>query len=132
MPRKPVYNKYKHEGGFIGLPKRVFTSHAYRQLSPVARCILDELQHRYLPNRNGRIGFSISNACDALNVSQKPVSRGFNELIKYGFIRMMADADYSIGKTREWRLTFQPFNGREPTDEWMQWETEKTETHSSN
>lgn len=122
--RKKLYENYKHEGGFIGLPKRVFESPAYRSLKLSARCLLDELQFLYRPQRNGRIGFSVSKAAERLNLTEKTVSAAFRELEKHGFIERSLEGDYRKGIAREWRLTYEPCQGREPTDDWKAWTPE--------
>lgn len=121
MSKQPLYKSFKHPSGVVGLPRHVFLSDAYRHLSVTARCVLDELQNLYMPSRNGRIGLSVANAAKSLGLTEKTVGKAFHELIRHGFIERMLDANYSKGITREWRLTFQPHNGREPTDEWRHW-----------
>jgi len=122
MARKPIHKSLQHPKGIVGLPRHVFVSPAYADLSLTARCVLDELQNLYMPTRNGRIGLSITNACKHMKTSYKPVSSAFHELEAHGFIECMLQYNYSAGITREWRLTFQQYNGREPTDEWKAWE----------
>lgn len=116
--KKPLHKNFKHEGGFVGLPRRVFKSTEYRALSCVARCLLDELQHKHVGHNNGRIFFSVGNGMKNLNLSYNTVKNAFNELQKCGFIERSLDADYTNGQAREWRLTYEPCCGREPTDEW--------------
>jgi hypothetical protein len=116
--RKPLHKKFKHQRGFIGLPRHVFESEQYRTLSLTARCVLDELQNLHRPQRNGRIVLSVERAAIRLNVVENTVRPAFLELQKKGFIERSLDADYTKGRAREWRLTYEPCNGREPTDEW--------------
>ena len=79
--------------------------------------MLDELQCIYRPRRN-RIGFSLSRAMDRLNCSKGTAKAAFDELKKAGFIKMNESYIWENGKARVWVLTFQPLDGREPTDEW--------------
>ena len=120
--KKTLHKNYKHPGGFIGLPKVVFESKAYRNLTLVARCLLDELQGIYLPQRNGRLVLSVATASQRLNKSEKTVSAAFLELIEHGFIEHMTQSNWIEGKAREWRLTYEPVDGREPTHEWKLWQ----------
>ncbi len=125
MARKKVYNKYHHEGGFIGLPRRVFLSDAYASLHPVARCILDEFQCFYRADRNGRLVLSQKQAMDRLGIKHdRTIVKYFEQLQDRGFIERTYDGDYRRGKAREYRLTYQPCYGREPTDEWKEWKPE--------
>jgi hypothetical protein len=122
---KALHKKFKHPNGFIGLPRHVFESLAYRSLSLKARCLLDEFQNLYRPNRNGRIVLPIEIAAERLGVAENTVRRAFDELQNKGFIIRTMDGDWSKGRAREWRLTYEPCNnGREPTDEWRLWEVE--------
>lgn len=116
--KQPLHKKYKHEGGFVGLPRRVFKSAEYKALSCTARCILDELQHKYVGNNNGRIVFSVERGMKNLGLSYNTISKAFKELEASGFIERSLDANYLNGQAREWRLTYEQCYGREPTDEW--------------
>ena len=116
--RKALYKSFKHEGGFVGIPRRVFNSDEYRTLSIKARCLLDELQNICHNHNNGRLVFSNEQASQRLNITRKYIGHAFNELQDAGFIECMTLACHRTGKAREWRLTFQPCNGHEPTDEW--------------
>lgn len=118
--KKQLYKQYEHDGGFVGLPRRVFKSPQYRSLSLTARCLLNELQNLYRPARNGRIVLSVEQGAEALNISYNTAKEGFWQLEGMEFIERMLDCDYSKGKAREWRLTYEPCQGREPTDEWKQ------------
>ncbi len=122
--KKNLHKRYKHEGGFIGLPTRVFDSAAYRDLSLKARCLLDELQKVHRSGLNGRIVFSIDMAAQRLNVTPKTASSAFQELIDHGLIERMLDGNWLNGQAREWRLTYEIYKGREPTDEWKGWRAE--------
>lgn len=123
---KAIHKKYQHRGGFIGLPRRVFESSAYRDLSLGARCLLDELQNMHVPQRNGRIGMSTETACERLNISYKTAQKLFQELQNHRLIDCTMQANSFGGRAREWRLTYEPYQGREPTDDWLQWQPDKT------
>lgn len=116
--KKNLHKYYKHEGGFVGLPRRVFRSPQYKRLSRNAKCLLDELQDRHMPGRNGRIVLSVEELEKLLNISYVTASKAFKELEKTKFIERTFEADYTNGKAREWRLTYEPHHGREPTDCW--------------
>lgn len=113
-------NKYiKHEGGFIGLPRRVFESSSYRGLSLSARCLLDEFQYLFRKERNGRIGMSLEKVCERLNISYKTAQKAMDELEEKRFIDNTAPANRHGSRAREWRLTYEPYQGKEPTDDFL-------------
>ena len=60
-----------------------------------------------------------------LRVSEKTAQNAFYELIEHGFIVLTKGEIYVQRKAREWRLTIEPCNEREPTDDWRQWEPGK-------
>lgn len=77
-----------------------------------------------MPSRNGRIVLSVETAAQKLGVALGTVRPAFRELEKHGFIECRLGADWPNGRAREWRLTYEGCNGREPTDEWVIWEGE--------
>ena len=114
--------QYRRKGAYVRRFEEMLNSPAYRDLKPAARCLLEELQRRYRPGRNGRIGLGVREAADLVNINRDTASRCFRELSEHGFIRMAQGALYRQGRAREWWLTFEPrdHNG-EPTDEWLRW-----------
>lgn len=124
--KNALYKQYAHPGGFVGLPRRVFESPEYKTLNLVARCVLDELQCLHTPQRNGRIVLSVERAAKNLSKTENTVRTGFHELQKKGFIELCHEADHTKGRARQWRLTYECYMGREPTDEWRQCPHEKS------
>jgi len=118
---KPLNRKYKRNGGYIQRHEEWLSSPAYRDLKPVARCLLEEFQRIYRPNRNGQLSISVANAAKLTHASKEPVSRAFYELADHGFLKPMKDAYWTERAAREWALTFESLNGREPTDDWKRW-----------
>ena len=116
--KKNNHSLYKHSGGFVGLPCRVFKSSEYGQLSLKARCLLDELQYLCRGDRNGRLVLSVEQTAKNMGVAYNTAKDAFNELKEAVFIEQMLEHRYTKKQAREWRLTFQPYQGREPTDCW--------------
>jgi hypothetical protein len=115
---KSLEHYYKKRGRFFPLFHDIFLSSAYRDLTPKARCLLHELQFVEFPNRNGRIGMSETKAAALLGVVPNTASKAFEELMGKGFIERMFDGDHTKGLAAEWRLTFLPYDGKEPSDDW--------------
>ncbi len=103
----------------------VFESPAYRDLSVIARCLLQEFMHIHRPDRNGALSISVRNAAKLLRCNERPVIRAFDELQSHGFIALTEGHHWINGLAREWKLTFEPCGGCEPTDEWQKWNPEK-------
>ena len=110
--------------GFNRMCRVVFDSPAYRDLSLVARALLDEFIHIYRPERNGTLSISVKNAAKRLNCNERTAIKAFRELMTHGFIVLIEGHYWQQRKAREWRLTFEPCNGREPTDDWEHWTLE--------
>ncbi len=100
-------------------------SPAYRSLSTNARCLLEEFQRIYWPDRNGRLSISNANACELLGVSENTARNAFRQLEERGFLTLTHEACYVAGKATEYRLTIEEHNGREPTDDWRDWEPDR-------
>lgn len=122
--KKPLHKQFQHPGGYAGMPRRVLESPQFRSLTLTARCILFELQSLHMPGRNGRIVLDVATAAKALGVVYNTAKKGFWELEEKGFIERMLEGDYRKGKAREWRLTYELYQGREPTDDWKNWPLE--------
>ncbi len=116
-------SSYRRNGTFIQKHEEWLASPAYRNLTPAARCILEELQRLYRPGNNGNIGLSTRRASDLINITKDTAGERFKELIRHGFISLDKEAAYRRGQAREWRLTFMPgSDGSTPTDEWKKWQ----------
>lgn len=118
---KSFNNKIKRQGGFIQKHEEWLACPAYRDLKPSARCLLEEFQRVYRPDRNGQLSISVANAKVLLNVSKETASKAFYDLSEHGFIVLTKGQVWTERIAREWKLTFMPCGTREPTDEWKLW-----------
>lgn len=121
----PKEKNYKRRGGFILQYKVFLESAAYRDLRPPARCLLEEFQLIFLPSRNGQLSICTRTASERLNVSEPTAIKAFKDLVSHGFIILKNHHIWTQRKAREWALTFEPVDGREPTDEWKVWDPDK-------
>lgn len=122
---KPSKPTYRRKGSFITKWAEWTDSPAYRDLKPPARCLLDEFQLIYRPGRNGRLSIGTRRAAELLRVTENTASNAFHDLVEHGFIVLTNGQLWMERKAREWRLTIEPCNGREPTDDWRHWEPGK-------
>lgn len=115
-------NNPKLTGKFVQRYESMISSPAYRDLSTVARCLLEEFQRIYLPSRNGKLSISTRNAAKRLKVSEPTAINAFYDLEEHGFIVLVNHELWLERKAREWRLTFErTLGGGLATDEWAQW-----------
>ncbi len=118
---KQLNSSQRRSGSYIKKHEEWMSSPAYRDLKPTARCLLDEFQRIYRPTRNGQLCIGTRKAADLCNVSENTAGNAFHELVEHGFIVLTKGELWMERKTREWRLTIEPTNNREPTDEWKRW-----------
>lgn len=116
---------FRRDGFFIQRHDEWLDSPAYRSLSTNARCHLEEFRRIHKPSRNGKLSVSNSNACILLGISENTARNAFRQLEERGFLTLTRDASYVAGKATEYRLTIEPYNGREPSDDWRDWEPDR-------
>ena len=96
----------------------IFDSPAYRSLNCTARALLHELQRHYVPRINEDVFLSVRDGAHALRVNKDTVGKAYNTLSACGFIVLTSHQLWQARHSRKWRLTFESYRGREPTDEW--------------
>ena len=112
----------KRSGGYVRRFESMLSSPAYRDLRPTARCLLEEFQRVYRPGRNGHLSVTLRAAAGLIRVSEPTASNAFHELEGHGFLVLTSSHMWRERMAREWRLTFESHNGRQPTDDWKMWE----------
>jgi hypothetical protein len=118
MVKKPNQRAFKHPGGVACLPRLVLQSEEYRTLTHKARALLIEFQNIWTERRNGYLSISHRNAMRLLNCTSDTVTKAFEELERKRFLIRWDESSYQNRKAREYKISFQPFNGREPLHEW--------------
>jgi hypothetical protein len=109
MPKKAkAPNQADTKGkGWIGLPKVVAMSHAYRTLSYPARATLIEIMFYFNGHNNGKIGISQRQIMEALGTSSPhTVIDAIIELIDHGLIEVTVEGEWRPRMARQYRLTF--------------------------
>nr|CAA6811329.1 MAG: Unknown protein [uncultured Thiotrichaceae bacterium] len=115
--------QYANQTGvhYLKLYDNLIESPAYRDLSTAARALLIEFARLYRPARNGGLSISTRKAIELLGVSKSTADRVFHELAAHGFIKLKSNESWQERKAREWAVTWEPVQKKEPTNEWMQW-----------
>jgi hypothetical protein len=80
---------------------------AWRSLTPVCRQLYVEIARRYNGSNNGRIPYSVRQACADLHIGKATASTAFRVLGERGFIVAVQKGAFSwkIRHATEWRLT---------------------------
>ncbi len=119
--KSPLRLLVRQDQRHIRLYREEYESPAFRSLSPAARALLLEFLMVCVPSRNGRLVLPVARAAKRLGVSENTVRKAYDDLLEKGFIAIREEAQWQNGRAREYRLTFEQSNGREPTDEWRDW-----------
>lgn len=107
---------------FILICHSMFSSAAYRDLSPVARALLNEFLDIYRPDRNGYLSIDVRTAMQRVKAGQDAIMTAFNDLQSHGFIQLRMHSSYTMKQAREWILTFREAYGKPATNEWKKWD----------
>lgn len=97
-------------------------SEAYRDLKPVARCLMHELMRLAGRDKNGQVSLGRRRAASILKANPRTVTTAYAELVEHGFLVLTKHEDWQRGTEREWRVTVLPCNKQEPTHDWKQWQ----------
>lgn len=119
MGRKKNPLPFDKAGGVVVVQRRLVSSTAYLKLTPQAKALMVLMQAHW---RNDKpIAYGVREAEEKIACSRKLAMRAFKELETAGFI-MMVDCSRWDGRTnsksKTWRLTWLPFEGRAPTNDW--------------
>jgi hypothetical protein len=114
-----IKTKYQ---GYVKLENSLITSPAWRSLKPVDKALFIELKAKCRPSTNGYLGFGVRDAADLLGCKPETASSAFGRLQDRGLIVLMRESNWQMRKTREWRLTTDAWNTKQPTNDWANWE----------
>jgi len=110
---------FDSRGGIVAIQRRLITSRAYLNLSAQAKALI-ALLHIHWRN-DIPVGYGIREAAEKIPCARKTAMDAFQQLQRSGFI-VMVDESLFISRTnskaRTWRLTWLPFNGRPPSNDW--------------
>lgn len=117
--------------GFAGIPQAVLDSLAYQHLSLIERAILVEIIRTFNGSNNGRIGISYKTLARRLNrKNEVPFAPAIGKLLSHGLVAVGNEANWSMRRAREYRLTFISTSDAQSrpvpaTNEYASWTPEK-------
>jgi hypothetical protein len=101
-------------------------SPAWKNLPPTARALYAELGKHYHGYNNGKIGYSVREAAEDLNIAEDTAWRHFGILTERGFIEPVKKGAFSLKERHatEWRMTefTCDVTGKPPTKDFMRWQ----------
>jgi hypothetical protein len=127
---RPLANGRNPTSRFVRLDHRILKSAAYRSLGLAARALLVELAMMENGQNNGSLYLSVTDATDRLGLSERRVAMAaFDELEARGFIAMTKNSSFHVkaaasSRARCWRLTWQRYDEKGPTNDWERAEPE--------
>jgi hypothetical protein len=125
MSKKKPRLGYDGRGGVLAVSRGMRESITYESMPATAKVLMDLLQMQW---RNDKpVSYGIREASAKINCSKETTTKAFNMLIERGFIICSEQSLFNSrtgSKTREWRLTWMPFNFKNPTHEWEKWKRE--------
>ena len=110
---------FDRRGGVIVTQRFVFSSVQWLDLSPQAKVLMVLLHIHWNPDRP--VAYGCREAGEKIPCSRTLAMRTFKELEQAGFIRMVDESLFNSragSRSRTWRLTWLPFQGQAPTNDW--------------
>lgn len=113
---------FDSQGGTLVMPRALFESEAYLALSPTAKCLIPLLQTNW---RNERpIALGVREAASKVGCTPTTATKAIKQLQIHGFIRCENESLFNSrtgSKSREWVLSWMPYQDKPPTKEWAIW-----------
>lgn len=126
MARKKPKLGYDQRGGVLAVSRAMRESFVYVSMPPVAKVLMDLLQLQW---RNDKpVAYGVREAAKKIGCKADTVSKAFKILCERGFIVMANESLFNSragSKTREWRLTWMPYEWKDPTHDWEKWQPQK-------
>ncbi|MCQ8128156.1 hypothetical protein [Methylomonas rivi] len=123
---------FDQRGGVMVVSRAMRESYAYETMPSEAKVLMDLLQMQW---RNERpVAFGVREAAKKIGCAVNTASRSFNILHERGFIVCENESLFNSktgSKAREWRLTWMPFEHRNPTHDWEKWNAKNKPTVSN-
>lgn len=98
---------------------------AYESMPPVAKVLMDLL---HLQWRNDEpVAYGVREAAKKIGCKSDTAGKAFKILRERGFIICVNESMFNSStgsKTREWRLTWMPFEWKKPTHDWEKWQSQ--------
>lgn len=123
MARKKPKLGYDQRGGVLAVSRAMRESFAYESMPPNAKVLMDLLQLQWRNDRH--VAYGVREAAKKIGCKPDTAGKAFNILRERGFIVCADEALFNSkggSKTREWRLTWMPFEWKNPTHDWEKWQ----------
>lgn len=122
MAKKKQKLGFDQRGGVLAVSRAMRESFVYESMPPVAKVLMDLLQLQWRNNRP--VAYGVREAAKKIGCKPDTAGKAFKILQERGFIACVNESLFNSktgSKTREWRLTWMPFEYRDPTHDWKKW-----------
>lgn len=119
MAKKGTRIPFDKRGGLVACRRDIYKSPAYLELSPAAAKLMALLHIHWRFEK--AVDYGVREAMEKIGCAKGTACRAFEELQQAGFIVMVDESLFNSrtqSKSRTWRLTWLPFQGRTPTNDW--------------
>lgn len=117
--RTKIRLPFDNRGGVIVQRRPFLESERYLSLSSQAKVLITLMQIHW---RNDQpVGYGIREAVKKIPCAKGTAQKAFKELEKKGFIVKIDESLFNsrfMSKSRTWRLTWLPYHGKAPTNDW--------------
>ena len=123
---------FDQRGGVIALSRAMLESYAYRTLTPEAKVLMMLLQIHW--RNDAPVAYGVREAAKHIPCAINTASKTFHMLNERGFIVCETESLFNSkggSKTREWRLTWMPFEYQKPSHDWEKWDAKNKPTVSN-
>lgn len=114
---------FDQRGGVLAVSRAMFESCAYESMPPTAKVLMTLLQLQW---RNDKaVAYGVREAGKKIGCKPETAGKAFKVLEVRGFIVRETESLFNSkngSKAREWRLTWMPFEYRNPTHDWEKWQ----------
>jgi hypothetical protein len=131
MAKKKPRLGFDQRGGVLAVSRAMRESYVYESMPASAKVLMDLLHMQW---RNDRpVAYGVREAAEKIGCTPTTAGKAFKTLCERGFIVCDAESFFNSktgSKAREWRLTWMPFDYKNPTHNWEKWEPKNKSTVS--
>lgn len=131
MSKKKPKLGYDQRGGVMVISRAMRESSAYVSMPATAKVLMDLLQMQWRNDKS--VAYGIREATQKIGCTRNTAVKAFKILQERGFIICDEESFFSSktgSRAREWRLTWMPFDYKNPTHDWEKWNPENKSTVS--
>jgi len=126
MAKKKPKLGYDQRGGVMAVSIGMRKAYVYESLPATAKVLMDLLQMHWHNERP--VAYGVREAAEKIGCNRNTACKAFKILQERGFINCANESLFNSktgSKTREWRLTWMPFDYKNPSHKWEKWQPEK-------